>query len=163
MKNILTILCLIGFGLNSCAQTKCPIKKGYAFYTLTIPGAQMADEEGNPVPPVPMINRFIYFEWSGADKPEIESVKYNKTDLSISISKIDSNWVIPVLDYANNSDYKITANKCNSLWVMQLHHAFDKPVVAQGCKDIVIRLKGTGSTCAFKLVKETELASQPRY
>ena len=163
MKTILMILCMTGAVLTSGAQKKCNIKKGYAFYTISIPGVQMADENGNPVPPVPTIDRYIYFEWSGADKPVIESVMYNKISQTIVISKIDSNWVIPVTDHANNKDYKIKADKCNSLWAIQLHHITDKPAVERGCKDIVIRLKGIDSNCEFKLVKETELTSLPRY
>ena len=52
-------------------------KKAYAFYTVSIPGVQMADENGNPVPPKPICGTVYLFEWSGSKNPEIETVLYN--------------------------------------------------------------------------------------
>ncbi len=163
MKNILVTLIMTGSVFASCAQSKCPVKKAYAFYTVSYPGVQMADENGNPVPPVAKTNRIIYIEWRGAKKPEIETVLYNKEILTATMEAIEGTTVIPGDDTGNNKNYKITAQKNNSLWKMQLQTVAGKQMPSTNCKNIVIRIPGTEKICEFKLVKETQLMTLPRY
>lgn len=154
---------MAGSVFASCAQSKCPIKKAYAFYTISYPGVQMADENGNPVPVKPNIDRFIYIEWSGAKKPEIETVLYDNNALSATLTAIEGTEVIPGDDIGNNQDHKITAKKCNILWKLQLQLLTGNEMPAKNCSIIMIKIKGTDHSCEFKLVKETELQTFMRY
>lgn len=163
VKKIPVFIFFIVAALDSGAQSNCNIKKAYAFFTVSMPGMQMADENGNPVPPKPNIARYIYFEWTGANDPVIETVLYNNKTLTATLSPVEGNTVIPVIDFGNNSDHKITAKKCNRLWKVELHPQGDNTMPEQNCKNILIKTKGSGSGCQFKLIKETELAAMPRY
>ena len=60
MKILFLSAILMVVPLSLAAQTKCNIKKAYAFYTVSMPGMQMADENGNPIPPKPNIDRLLY-------------------------------------------------------------------------------------------------------
>lgn len=163
MKNIFLFVIMSGAVLTSCAQTKCHLKKAYAFYTVSIPGVQMADENGNPVPPKPYMERFIYIEWSGSKNPEIETVLYNSKPMAVTLAAVDGTSVSPGEDTGNNKDYKITSKKCNNLWKLQLQPPSGNEMPAQNCNNIVIKIKGGDIACEFKLAKETELATFLRY
>lgn len=154
---------LIGAALTSCAQTNCHIKKAYAFYTVSMPGVQMADENGNPVPPKPYVERFIYIEWSGSKNPEIETVLYNNNTMAVTLAAVEGTSVTPGDDTGNNKGYKITSKKCNSLWKLQLQPLSGNEMPEQNCNNIIIKIKGADKGCEFKLSKETELATFMRY
>jgi hypothetical protein len=161
MKNIFISLFLLVPVLIAGAQTTCNIKKAYAFYTVSMPGMQMADENGNPIDPKPDIRRFIYIEWSGIKDPQIETVLYNNKPLPATITPVKGNTVIPGDNYGNNKDYKISSKKGNSLWRIELQPEADNSTPGQGCKNIIIKTKGT-KVCSFKLIKETQLMTLPR-
>lgn len=163
MKKIFLFFSLVIVVFISFAQTNCSIKKAYAFYTVSIPGVQMADENGNPVPPVPFINRYIYFEWSGSENPEIETVLYNNKALSVSLTAVDSSSVIPGENFGNNEEHKITAKKCNKLWKIELQPLANNTMPAENSNNIIIKTKGTNNSCQFKLKKEIQLKALPRY
>ena len=163
MKKIFLSFFLSAVVIISFAQTNCSIKKAYAFYTVSVPGAQMADENGNPVPPIPFVNRYIYIEWSGAEKPEIETVLYNNKPLSTTVTAIDSSSVIPGENFGNNREHKITVKKCNNLWKIDLQALANNSMPNQDCKNIIIKTKGTKNTCEFKPTKDTQLMTLSRY
>lgn len=68
MKKVFLIVMFSAEILTACAKTKCNIKKAYAFYTVSMPGLQMVDENDNAVPPVHPIERFICIESKGGQK-----------------------------------------------------------------------------------------------
>lgn len=163
MKKIVTSGIFLSILLSACAQSNCAVKKAYAFYTISVSGMAMADENGNTINPVPVIDRYIYIEWTGGKAPVIENVLYDKNLYQVSVAAIDSNSVVPGDGSMNNEIHRIKSNKCNSLWKIQIQPSADNKTDTQDCKNIVIRFKETGKVCDLKLTKETQLMTLPRY
>lgn len=163
MKHIVIFLFLTASTLTACAQSKCNIKKAYAFYSVSTPGMQMSDDNGNPIPPKATVTRFIYFEWSGAKNPEIESVLYDNKALQINLTAVEGDTAILGADFSNNPDFKVVSKKCNSLWKIDLQPSGDNPVPERNSKKIIIKTKGSTNACVFKITKETLLNTLPRY
>lgn len=163
MKSIFISICLLAAAFICHAQTNCNIKKAYAFYTFSVPGAQMSDDNGNPIPPKVDIARFIYIEWGGTTKPVMQSVLYNNKTLSATLTPVKGRTVVPGSELSENNNSKITAKKGNSLWKIDLQPQGDNAMPDQGCKNIIIKTKVKGKTCSFKLLKETQLMVLPRY
>ncbi len=161
MKKLLLFIILAGAGLLVSAQSKCNIKKAWAYYTVSYPGVQMADENGNPVPPKPMIDRFIYIEWCGSKKPDIKEVLYNNRSFSAVLEKVEGRSVIPGKDLDPGNNTRITATKCKKLWKLILVPKEDDQVPEPGSRQIVIKTKSPGA-CTFKVAKETKLRTLPR-
>lgn len=156
-------MCIMVSAFICHAQTGCNIKKASAFYTVSVPGIQMVDENGNAIPPKADIVRFIYIECFGKTKPEIKTVLYNNKNLPATVTAVKEKTVIPGGDLGNNKDFKITANKSNSLWKIELQPQADNSMPGQNCKSIIIKMKVKDKTCSFKLSKETELMTLQRY
>lgn len=154
---------MLGWVFTACAQGTCNVKKAYAFYTVSTPGVQMTDDNGNPIPPKATIQRFIYIEWCGVKQPDIEKVLYNNMALEATMTAVEGNTVIPGENTANNSDFKITAKKCNSLWKIELQPSAGNPMPEQGSKNIIIKSREAGKTCEFKIATEQLLMTMPRY
>ncbi len=163
MKTIIISLFFLMPALTSGAQTRCNIKKAYAYYTVSVPGAQMTDENGNPIPPKPNVTRFIYIDWIGATKPEIKTVLYNNKILSATLVRVKGGSVIPGSELSPQNKSKITVKKGNSLWKAELQPLSDNPMPETDCKNIIIKTKTAGKICTFKLVQETQLMTMPRY
>ncbi len=163
MKKIFTSVVFLSILLSACAQSNCSVKKAYAFYTVSIPGMAMSDENGNTINPIPMIDRFIYVEWTGSKAPVIVNVMYDKKIYQASVTAVDTNSVIPGDGSINNEQHRIKSKKCNSLWKIQIQPSADNKTDKQDSKNIVLRFKGTGKTCELKLFKETLLKTLPRY
>jgi len=104
MRSLFTILFMAAFVFNLHAQTKCSIKKAYAYYTVSTPGMQMTDENGNPITPKTDIARFIYIEGCGKARPVIEFVQYNNEILDATISPVTGKTVIPG-NYPENTQH----------------------------------------------------------
>lgn len=163
MKQLLQILFFTSLCCTGFSQVNCSVKKAYAFYTETIPGVQMADENGNPIPPVPVIDRFVYIEWTGAGKPEISQVLYNNKKMQAEVTAVDGNTLIPGGDVGNNSDYSIKANKCHSLWKIQLQTVSGNEMPAIECRNIIIKLQKAGNNCEVPVANEIKLSTFLRY
>jgi hypothetical protein len=163
MKNIGMTLLLLVVVLTSFGQTKCNIKKAYAFYSASIPGAQMVDENGNPVPPKVDITRFIYFEWIGTAKPKIETVSYNNKALSATLVPVKGRSVTPGNEFSENNNFVIRAQKNNLLWKIELQPKDGNSMPGQDCKNIIIKTRIKGKICTIKLVTEKQLETLPRY
>lgn len=153
------LLCIMGSLVS--AQSKCNINKGWAFYTVSFPGVQMADENGNPIAPKPIIERFLYIEWCGSKKPEIKEVLYNNMSFSAVLEKVEGRSVIAGKDLDLRNTTRITAAKCKKLWKLILVPKEEDHTPQPGSKQIVIKTKSPGA-CVFKLTKETLLKTLPR-
>ena len=156
------LFALLLAGTICFGQTNCNIKKAYAYYTVSVPGVQMADENGNPVDPKPNITRFIYVEYSGLKVPEIKSVIFNGVELSFTAISIKEKTVWAG-DKTINLNNSITAKKGNSLLKIDLQPADGKAMPDTGCKSIVIKSKVSGKLCKFYVPAEKEFATLPRY
>ena len=163
MKKIFLAAIFLYIGLSSFSQTNCSIKKGYAFYTVIVAGIAMVDENGNTINPEPNLNRFIYIVCSGTKKPKIVNVMYDKKPYSVVVSSVTGSSVIPGDDIGNNKEHKISTKKNNRIWKIEIQSSVDNKIAVQDCKNIIIKLKGTDRTCTFKLLKETQLMTLPRY
>lgn len=161
MKKVFLFLLLCITGTFVFAQSKCNIYKAWAYYTVSFPGMQMADENGNPIAPKPIIERFMYIEWCGSKKPEIKEVLYNNRAFTAVLEKVDGRSVIPGKDLDPRNKTRITATKCKKLWKLILIPKDEDNSPAPGSKQIVIKTKPPGA-CVFKLTKETLLKTLPR-
>ncbi len=157
----LHILLLMGFSA-SYAQASCNIKKAYAFYNAAMPGIQMVDENGNPIPPKPNITRFIYVEYSGTQMPDIKSVLYNGVSLDFSVVNVKAKTV-SIGDKKLNPNNTITAKKGNSFLQINLQPFEGKTMPDANCKNIIIKSKLAGKLCKFYVTREKEFATPPRY
>lgn len=163
MKKIFLSILYFSFVFASCAQTKCAVKNAYAFYTVTIAGMAMADENGNIIPPTPLVTRFIYLEWTGKKAPDVEKILYDKMIYTAIITAVDSNNVVPGEPNAENAEYSIRIKKCNSLWKLELQPAEENKKAKEDASEISINLKNGDKPCNYILKKETLLHSAPRY
>ncbi|MBK8520110.1 MAG: hypothetical protein IPL54_04255 [Chitinophagaceae bacterium] len=127
-----------------------------------MPGAQMADENGNPIPPRASITRFIYVEYSGTKMPDIKAVLYNGVSLDFSIVRVKEK-TIAVGDQDLNPGNTITAKKGNTLLQINLQPFEGKTMPEAGSKNIIIKSKFAGKLCKFYVTNEKAFATLPRY
>lgn len=163
MKKIIFAALNVCFVLASCAQTKCTVKKAYAFYTVTIAGAAIADENGNIIPPKPQIARFIYLEMAGTKTPVIEKIIYDSVLYNSSIERVESKTIVPGETNTENAKHTIRIKKNNSLWKIELQPADENKLAKEGATDINISFKNNSKTCTYKLKNEILLQTAPRY
>lgn len=161
MKKIFIFLLLCVAGSFVYAQLKCNINKAWAFYTVSYPGVQMTDENGNPIPPKLMIDRFIYIEWCGSKKPDVTEVLYNNRAFSAVLEKVEGRSVIAGKDLSPENKIRISAGRCKRLWKLILVPKDEDKVPEPGSRQIVIKTRSPGA-CVFKLAKETRLMTLPR-
>jgi len=155
---------LIAVVFSSGAQVKCSINRAYAYFTVSIPGAQMVDEKGNPVPPVPQVERFIYVEGKGVNKPLVESVSYNNNRFTGVLTKVEGNTISAGKKSVDEKEVIIKARNGNTLWKLELQPVSDKPQDPSACRNILIKLKTAGKICSYKVPGgESQLSTPPRY
>jgi hypothetical protein len=158
---LLHIFLLTGFSV-SFAQVNCNIKKAYAFYNVSMPGAQMVDENGNPVRPKANITRLIYVEYSGTKMPDIKAVLYNGVSLNFSVVGVKEKTV-SIGDKELNQGKTITVKKGNFFLQINLQPFEGKAMPDADCKNITIKSKLAGKLCKFYVTGEKEFATLPRY
>lgn len=162
MKSLIISFLFLTTSTYCPAQNACNIKKAYAWYNASMPGAQRADENGNPIDPKPIITRFIYVEYSGPKMPEIKSVIYNSVELSFSVVNLKEKTVWAG-DKKLNPNNSIIARKGNSLLKIDLQPADGNAMPDAGCKSIVIKSKVAGKFCKFYVPSEKQFATLPMY
>ncbi len=162
MKFLIASFLFITASLQSVAQNSCTIKKAYAFYNASMPGVQMVDENGSPIPVLPMYTRFIYVEYTGSKMPEIKTVLYNNVILLFSIESVKEKTVL-IGDQSIKPNNIINAKKGNSFLKIIVHADLEKTMPEIDCKNIVIKSKFAGKRCTFYVTRETAFASLPRY
>jgi hypothetical protein len=158
---LLQIFLLTGFS-TSFAQVSCNIKKAYAFYNASMPGVQMVDENGNPIPVLPSYIRFIYVEYSSAKMPDIKAVIYNNEALSFTITGIKERTV-SIGDKNLNPNNTITAKKGSTFLKIDLYPKDGKTMAETDYKNIIIKYKSAGKLCKFNLNFEKQFNTLPRY
>ena len=157
----LHIFLLTGFSV-SFAQNSCKIKKAYAFYIASMPGVQMVDDNGNPIPVLPMFTRFIYVEYIGSKMPEIKEILYNNETLLFTITGIKEKTV-SIGDKNLNPNNTITAKKGSTFLKIDLYPQDGKTMSDTDYKNIIIKYKAAGKLCKFFVSREKEFATPPRY
>jgi len=162
MKPFILFLLFLIVTVNCFAQSKCNIKKAYAFYNVSMPGTQMADENGILVTPKPNITRFIYVEYGGTIIPDIKTVHFNDTELSFSIVKVAA-MTVSIGDEKLILNNSITAKKGNRLLKIDLQPLAGKTMPDGDCKTIVIKSKQGCKLCKFYVSGEKQFSSLPSY
>lgn len=162
MKALFISFLFISATSSGFGQTACNIKKAYAFYNVSMPGTQMADENGNPIPPKANITRFIYVEYSGTKMPDIQSVLYNGVSLDFSVVSVKEKTV-SIGDKELNPGKIITAKKGNTFLKINLQPFEGKTMPDADCKSIIIKSKLTGKPCKFYVTGEMKFETLPRY
>ena len=162
MKTLIISLLFLTASPYCFAQNSGTIKKAYAYYSVSLPGIQMIDENGNPVNPKPNITRFIYVEYRGTKIPDIKEVLYNAEQLSFSIVNVKEKTV-SIGDKTLNPNNSITAKKGNSLLKIELHPSEGKTMPDTACKEIVIKSKLGSKLYKFYVTGEKEIATLPMY
>jgi len=147
----------------SFGQSTCPVKRGYAFYTVHMPGTIRVDEQGNQVRPDPMVERVIYLEAAPSLKIMPDSVLYGSRYSKLSTERLKGLQVNAGKQSGDGKYFKFTARKGYVLWKLQLETMSERSGAPLNCRQIVIRTKQGGRTCKFYLYKETELEGMPRY
>ena len=162
MKHLFVIILLLISAFVSFSQSACAVKKAYAYYTVSLAGAQMADENGNPIPVMPMINRFIYVEFSGSKMPEIKAVLFNNETLPFTLTAVKQQTV-SIGNKKLNPNNTIIAKKGNTLLKINLQANAEKPMPEPGSKNITLKYKSAGKVCKFYIPIEKEIATLPSY
>ena len=163
MKRILFSALFFALVFGCFAQSNCLVRNAYAFYTISVAGMAMADENGNTIPPVPIIKRFIYLEWTSAKPPTIEKVLYDKNTYIATVTAVQDNTVVPGLSEDNNIGHNITIKKFNSLWKIELQPEADDKKEKEGAASIIIKLRMADKICSYSITKETLLKTPPSY
>ena len=163
MKRASLVSLLLATVLISCSQTNTSIKRGYAFYTVNLPGMIMKDEDGRDIQPKLNLDRFIYIECSGTTMPIIESISYDNKPMKYELTRVQGKVVSVGKILLNGSDYTITTKKGYTIWKIDLVVADENVLINRGCKNIIIKTRLGKKIIKFYLYKETELMGLPRY
>jgi len=158
------IILLAGFSFSTAsAQTVCPVKRAYAFYTVNMPGTIRVDEQGNQVRPDPMIERVIYLEAAPTLKFLPDSVFYGDRFINGKSERVKGSQVNTGKQKSDGKNFIFQARKGFVLWKIQLETMGEKSGAALNCRRIVIRTRLGTKTCKFYVYRETELEGIPRY
>jgi hypothetical protein len=162
MKTYIVLLLLVFSGVIVIAQPP-KVEKACAFFTVSLPGMAIKDDNGNIIPPPQIIERFIYVECRFTGKPKIDSVFYN------------NNFFIPVLDTTPlkvvqagikkiiGKPVNLVAKKGNYLWRVDLQQTGEKLLTPGMIKKITIKGRLNKTKFVYSLNTETELTAPDRY
>lgn len=162
MKTLISTLTLFLLLHIGKAQQPAGIKL-YAFFTESIGGMPMIDEEGRRSAPQPIIERLIYLECRCTVKPLIDSVFYNNVLFKPQLtSKPETNYKIG-LKKLNQQPVTLTPKKGFCLWKVDLQQSTEKVLPNNQVKKIIVK----GRTGKLKFTKvitaEMELWAPERY
>ncbi len=156
MKKIITIgtifCCLL---TTAYAQNKSNIKSIAAYFTVSIPGMQRVDENGNKINPIPFINRFLYVEVKGKAKPIFDTIYYNSSLYTYSII-VESNTNNIGINKKYGMPIIIKATKGNTIWRIDLQPLNDKQKTVQANASSII-VKGKIEKIPFKVLLKYEI------
>ncbi len=162
MRNIAGILSFV-LVINSCQAQVCRIQKAQAFYTVLMPGTQRADENGNPVDPEPIIERFIYIECRFNGKPKIDSVFYNGISFMASIEDKEEATLKIGIRREDGKPASFLPKKGNHVWKINLQQASGNTLKHAELKKIIVKGKLAKIKFSYILTSETELITPDRY
>ncbi|MBP6288073.1 MAG: hypothetical protein KA409_14225, partial [Ferruginibacter sp.] len=120
-------------------------------------------EKGNPVPPVPVIERFIYIETTGPAIPKVVFVRYDTLLMKATVARIEGNTSSPGNNPENYKPVILKAKKGNHLWRIDLQPADELPMKATAYRNIHVKILRSGRSCVLRFKAEKELSTFPRY
>ncbi len=155
-----TFFCSL-LSVKSNGQTFCPVKNGYAFYTLTIPGMQRVDENGNRINPKAVKQRFIYLESQSGVMFSIEDVYYNNIPVKKFTVVAAENVVNLGFADGTGNPLKIKAGKKFNLWKITI-----EPKENDKEKEnttISVKIKSAKKVSIFIIKKEIQISTPDSY
>ncbi len=134
-----------------------------AFFTVTSPGAQMVDENGNAVSNF-IITREVFIEYKGEDVPtEITAVTPQGLIYKGTASKVEKEGVLVGKLQSNDKELSLRPKQNNNLWKIELQPVGFTKQSTEALK--YLDIKALFGTKAFKtrIVGETQLQGQLLY
>jgi hypothetical protein len=161
MKRIVGFLLLLT-AISSCsAQYK--LVKAQAFFTASMPGMAMQDENGNIIDPKPIIDRFIYIECRFNDRPKVDTVFYNGLLLKAVVADKEETTTAIGIKKSSGIPINIIPKRGNHVWRIDLQQINADTLKHEAVKKIVIKGRLAKTKFSYKLSTETELAAPERY
>jgi hypothetical protein len=149
--------------MNACAQKTSSIKIVSAYFTVSIPGMQRVDDNGNRINPKPIVARFLYVETKGKAKPFFDTISYNGSLFINSVTE-DSSTVNIGINKKDGTPIMMKAQKGNAIWRIDLQPLNDKQKsIAANAKMILLKGKIDKTRFKFTLTNEIELSTPDMY
>jgi hypothetical protein len=161
MKKIVALLLLFTAIGNCSAQYS--VKKVQAFFTVSMPGMAMQDEQGNTIDPQPVIERFIYIECRFNGKPTIDSVFYNGILFTPAVAAKEETTTRIGINAATGKPVNLLPKKGNHIWKIDVEQPNGKTLKHQAVKKILIKGKLGKMKFSYTLTAETKLTTPDRY
>lgn len=161
MKKLIMLFFLIG-ACNAClAQNK--VQKAQAFFTVSIPGMQRMDVNGNKIDPEPIYNRFIFLECRYEGKPKVDTVFYNGIVFKASVA--DKEETELTIGIRTDDGRPVIANpkKGNHIWKIDLIPLNGKALQHQAVKKILVKGMLNKTKFTYTIASETELTAPDMY
>jgi len=160
MGKIAGLLLLVAV-INSCdAQHR--VQKAEAFFTVSIAGMAMKDENGNIINPQPAIERFIYIECKCSSKPKIDSVFYNGILFVASIADKEETSLKIGMRVNDQKPVNLVPKKGNHTWKIDLQQLNGATLKHEEVKKITIKGRLDKVKFNYAFNSETELSTPDR-
>jgi hypothetical protein len=157
---IVAIMLLCLFIETTKAQAP-KIIRAWAFYTVTLPGKAMIDDDGKRINPVPTTNRFIYIEYNSKLPLRVDSVWYTN-DIYTGVTEGLTGYKHTVGKRVRGQDsVTIAPRKTNTLLRVNLSPVQDKPVEPGAPKKILIKARIGKTVVRYLLFVETQIEVPP--
>ncbi|MBS1512000.1 MAG: hypothetical protein JST86_14220 [Bacteroidetes bacterium] len=154
MKKGLALLSLLFF-ITAISHAQNKIQKARAFYTITLPGTQMVDDNGNKVNPPPGITRFILIECKYSSKPKIDSVWINNTAYPAALADEEEKGTNVGINAATGKTVFFSPRKGNHAWKVFINADQSPSPQHNAVKRIL--LKGSLGKTAFAVTITNEI------
>jgi hypothetical protein len=162
MKKIFGLVILTA--LYTCTNAQLSrIQKAQAFFTVSIPGIPLADEQGNRINPEPIVERFIYLECKTKGRPAIDSVWYNGILFNATVADKEEKQSNIGIKKSNGKPVLLNTKKGNHSWRIDLSQAGGKTLQHESVKKILIKGKLDKTKFSYTITNETELSTPDRY
>ncbi len=163
MKKIAGPLLVLSFFFSACSAQTYRVQKAQAFFTSSMPGHVMTDEQGNRINPLPIIDRLIFLETNYPGRPAIDTVWYNDMVFLASVADKEETSMNIGVKKNNGLPVKLNPKKGNHIWRIGLQQTGVNTLSPEAVKKIRIRGKLGKTGFSNLLNTETELSAPDRY
>jgi len=161
MKKIFLIILSIAF-YHADAQ-KLLLQKAQAFYTVSIPGMPMKDDNGNTINPKGITERFIFLETNYNGKPTIGAISYNGILFKAEVEEKETTANAIGIKKVNSKPVLLNRKKGNHTWKIYVYPANGQDMAGETIKKITIKGKLGKTPFSYVVTGETELTAPDRY
>jgi hypothetical protein len=154
-EKIVFISTFLLMAFHAPAQVKNLVLRAAAYYKTQGHGAQLVDENGNPVPQKPSIIHWVVLETQNVKIPVIDSVFYMGQAAEFSITEIkDKAWEIGKI-YSNNKKAGWKFQKKSQVWLIEFKNQTAMP--EGNSKLIKLKGKPNKKNLQLNIIRELEL------